>query len=100
MQVDLLIGNPKKAREKLGWNPTKTPFKELVQAAPAPLPTPLSLFRSLFCLNRKSLPAEFVRAQEMIEADAATVVKGVASGEETRFTSEFGSPKKSRADVA
>jgi hypothetical protein len=41
-----------------------------------------------------------MRAQEMIEADAATVVKGVASGEETRFTSEFGSPKKSQADIA
>ncbi len=43
---------------------------------------------------------KLMRAQEMIEADAATVVKGVASGEETRFTSEFGSPKKSQADIA
>jgi GDPmannose 4,6-dehydratase len=29
-EVDLLIGNPAKAREKLGWEP-KTRFKELVQ---------------------------------------------------------------------
>jgi GDPmannose 4,6-dehydratase len=28
-EVDLLIGDPKKAREKLGWEP-KTSFKELV----------------------------------------------------------------------
>ena len=26
-----LLGNPTKARTKLGWNPTKTPFKELVR---------------------------------------------------------------------
>ena len=29
-EVDLLIGNPAKAKEKLGWEP-KTTFKELVK---------------------------------------------------------------------
>jgi len=29
-EVDILIGNPKKAEEKLGWKP-KTKFKELVE---------------------------------------------------------------------
>lgn len=29
--VETLLGDPSKAREKLGWNPTKTPFKELVR---------------------------------------------------------------------
>ena len=29
-EVDLLIGNPAKAKEKLGWTP-KTTFKELVK---------------------------------------------------------------------
>ena len=30
-EVDLLLGDPTKAKEKLGWNPTKTPFEELVR---------------------------------------------------------------------
>ena len=30
-EVDLLIGDPTKAREKLGWNPTATPFQELIK---------------------------------------------------------------------
>lgn len=30
-EVDLLIGNPLKAKQKLGWNPTKTSFQELVK---------------------------------------------------------------------
>ena len=30
-EVDQLLGNPQKAKEKLGWNPTKTSFKELVK---------------------------------------------------------------------
>lgn len=30
-EVDQLLGNPSKAVEKLGWNPTKTPFKSLVK---------------------------------------------------------------------
>lgn len=30
-EVELLLGNPKKAKEKLGWNPTKTSFEELVK---------------------------------------------------------------------
>ncbi len=29
--VEELLGNPAKARERLGWNPTKTPFNELVR---------------------------------------------------------------------
>ncbi len=29
--VEQLLGDPTKAREKLGWNPTKTPFTELVR---------------------------------------------------------------------
>jgi len=29
-EVDVLLGNPEKARTKLGWNPTQTPFKNLV----------------------------------------------------------------------
>jgi GDPmannose 4,6-dehydratase len=29
-EVDLLLGDPAKAREKLGWNPTKTSFRELI----------------------------------------------------------------------
>lgn len=30
-EVDQLLGNPKKAMKKLGWNPTQTPFKSLVK---------------------------------------------------------------------
>ncbi len=30
-EVETLLGDPTKARERLGWNPTKTPFKELVR---------------------------------------------------------------------
>lgn len=30
-EVDLLLGDPTKARKVLGWNPTQTPFKELVK---------------------------------------------------------------------
>jgi len=30
-EVDLLLGDPSKAIEKLGWNPCKTSFKDLVQ---------------------------------------------------------------------
>lgn len=30
-EVDLLLGNPSKARELLGWNPRKTSFEELVK---------------------------------------------------------------------
>jgi GDPmannose 4,6-dehydratase len=30
-EVDFLLGDPSKAREKLGWNPTGTSFKELVR---------------------------------------------------------------------
>lgn len=30
-EVEQLLGNPTKAREKLGWNPTKTPFRQLVR---------------------------------------------------------------------
>ena len=30
-EVDLLLGDPTKAKNLLGWNPTKTPFKELVR---------------------------------------------------------------------
>ena len=30
-EVDQLLGNPSKAIEKLGWNPTQTPFKTLVK---------------------------------------------------------------------
>lgn len=30
-EVDLLLGDPTKAKTVLGWNPTKTPFKELVR---------------------------------------------------------------------
>ena len=30
-EVDLLLGDPKKAREVLGWNPRKTSFEELVR---------------------------------------------------------------------
>ena len=29
-EVDQLLGNPEKAKRMLGWNPTKTPFPELV----------------------------------------------------------------------
>jgi len=29
-EVDVLLGNPDKARTKLGWNPTSTPFPKLV----------------------------------------------------------------------
>ncbi len=29
-EVEQLLGDPSKAREKLGWNPTKTSFEELV----------------------------------------------------------------------
>eukprot|EP00960_Hanusia_phi_P001033 28412-Hanusia_phi.AAC.9 len=31
IQVDVLLGNPEKARTKLKWNPTSTPFKKLVE---------------------------------------------------------------------
>ena len=30
-EVDQLLGNPTKAIEKLGWNPTQTPFEDLVK---------------------------------------------------------------------
>jgi GDPmannose 4,6-dehydratase len=30
-EVEQLLGDPTKARTKLGWNPTQTPFKELVR---------------------------------------------------------------------
>lgn len=30
-EVEQLLGNPAKARTRLGWNPTKTPFQELVR---------------------------------------------------------------------
>ncbi|EKX51239.1 hypothetical protein GUITHDRAFT_85143 [Guillardia theta CCMP2712] len=30
-EVDVLLGNPEKARTKLKWNPTSTPFKKLVE---------------------------------------------------------------------
>lgn len=30
-EVNELLGNPAKAREQLGWNPTKTPFDQLVR---------------------------------------------------------------------
>lgn len=30
-EVDQLLGDPTKARERLGWNPTKTPFDQLVK---------------------------------------------------------------------
>lgn len=30
-EVDLLLGDPTKARETLGWNPRKTSFDELVK---------------------------------------------------------------------
>ena len=30
-EVDQLLGNPTKAKEKLGWNPHKTSFEELVR---------------------------------------------------------------------
>ena len=30
-EVDQLLGNPAKAKAKLGWNPNKTSFEELVQ---------------------------------------------------------------------
>lgn len=30
-EVQTLLGDPTKAREKLGWNPQKTSFKELVR---------------------------------------------------------------------
>ena len=30
-EVDLLLGDPSKAKEKLGWNPVKTSFEELVK---------------------------------------------------------------------
>jgi len=29
--VDQLLGDPTKAKKLLGWNPTKTPFEELVR---------------------------------------------------------------------
>ena len=29
-EVDLLLGNPRKAKEKLGWNPRQTSFEELI----------------------------------------------------------------------
>ena len=30
-EVDQLLGDPSKAKKELGWNPTKTSFKELVR---------------------------------------------------------------------
>ena len=30
-EVEQLLGDPAKAKEMLGWNPTKTPFPELVR---------------------------------------------------------------------
>ena len=30
-EVETLLGNPEKARKKLGWNPRKTSFEELVR---------------------------------------------------------------------
>ena len=30
-EVEQLLGNPDKAKEKIGWNPTKTPFEKLVK---------------------------------------------------------------------
>ena len=30
LQVDLLLGNPTKAKTQLGWNPQKTSLQELV----------------------------------------------------------------------
>ena len=30
-EVEQLLGNPTKAKTKLGWNPTKTSFEELVK---------------------------------------------------------------------
>ncbi len=30
-EVDLLLGNPEKAKKILGWNPSKTPFEELIR---------------------------------------------------------------------
>ncbi len=30
-EVDELLGNPRKAKEELGWNPTKTSFEQLVE---------------------------------------------------------------------
>lgn len=30
-EVDVLLGNPDKARTVLGWSPTKTPFPSLVK---------------------------------------------------------------------
>ena len=30
-EVEQLLGNPKKPREKLGWIPTKTPFQSLIK---------------------------------------------------------------------
>ena len=30
-EVDQLLGDPTKAKQQLGWNPTKTSFKELVK---------------------------------------------------------------------
>ncbi|MCM1320194.1 MAG: GDP-mannose 4,6-dehydratase [Muribaculaceae bacterium] len=30
-EVDTLLGNPQKARDVLGWNPSKTPFEQLVK---------------------------------------------------------------------
>ena len=30
LQVDLLLGNPTKAKTKLGWNPQKTSLQQLI----------------------------------------------------------------------
>ena len=30
-EVDQLLGDPSKAKEKLGWNPRKTSFEELIK---------------------------------------------------------------------
>ena len=31
MQVEVLLGNPDKAKTVLKWNPTQTPFRQLVE---------------------------------------------------------------------
>lgn len=34
-QVDLLLGDPTKAKQVLGWNPERTPLEKLVQVGEA-----------------------------------------------------------------
>ena len=34
-EVDLLLGDPAKAQNELGWNPRQTPFEDLVRAMAA-----------------------------------------------------------------